>query len=287
MNKRVIEMKRLFSEGYTPTMVADMIGINRKSIHYYINTYNLEVVNKHRSHHCNDNYFLKIDSEKKAYLLGFIIADGCISKDNRLCFANSEDDESILQIAKDEISPDSKIIKSYYQQGVIVRKPQVRLRIKSNIICSQLKELYNIDQNKTMDSSFSFNLDLIPDIYVSHFIRGFFDGDGSVSFHTYKNTIFFNFSFISTSLVFLTSIGTIFEEKFKIKQVVKEIQGKTVNYYTLRFNYNRNRSSKIEEIYNYLYKDSTVFLERKRIKFQNYLEYRANSTNNIVEQCNA
>ena len=46
-------------------------------------------------------------------------------------------------------------------------------------------------------------------------------------------------------------------------------------------------SDKIKEIYNYLYQDSAIFLSRKKIKFEKYIEYRANSITNNIEQCNA
>ena len=75
--------------------------------------------------------------------------------------------------------------------------------------------------------------------------------------------------------------------KFDIIPVVYKHIGKTANWLSLRFNYNRNRFNKIKEIYNYLYSDTSVYLTRKKIKFEQYIEYRANSLNNINEQCNA
>jgi intein-encoded DNA endonuclease-like protein len=287
ITNRIIEIKRLFLEGYTPTMVSEKIGINRKNINYYIKKYNIKVINRFRSKHCNDNYFNTIDTEEKAYLLGFFIADGCISKDNRLGFSNSIDDLSVLELAKKEISPDSKIFRINYKKGAVNRKEQCRLRIMSNILTDVLINKYGILKNKTKDNLFKFNFDLIPENLHVHFIRGFFDGDGSVSFYETRNTIFFNFSFISTSFNFMNQIGEIFENKFKIRKVIKENQGKTINWFSMRFDYNRNRTLKINEIYEWLYKDATCFLERKKIKFENYLEYRAKALDNTNEQCNA
>jgi hypothetical protein len=273
---RIILMQKLFLEGYTPTMVANMVGIHQKSIHYYINKYDLKVINKTRIYHCNDNYFNNIDTEKKAYILGFIIADGHISKENRLCFSNSIDDISIFEEIRSEISPNSKIHLKKYNQGAKTRKEQCILRIKSNILCEQLRDKYNICNNKTHDTKFTFNLDLIPEELKVHFIRGFFDGDGSISFYETKGTIFFNFSFISTSFNFVNQVAQLFENNFKVKKVIRKIQGKTINWFTLRFDYDRHRAREIQKIYEFLYQDATIFLERKRIKFEKYLEYRAN-----------
>ena len=273
---RIILMQKLFLEGYTPTMVANKVGIHPKSIHYYINKYDFKVINRARTYHCNDNYFESIDTEKKAYILGFIIADGHISKENRLCFSNSIDDVSIFNEIKNEISPDSKIYFKKCNKGVKNRKEQCVLRIKSNVLCNQLQDKYSIHNNKTYDTKFTFNLDLIPKELIVHFIRGFFDGDGSISFYKTKGTIFFNFSFISTSFNFISQVAQLFENNFKVEKVIREIEGKTINWFTLRFDYDRHRAREIKKIYEFLYQDATIFLERKRIKFEKYLEYRAN-----------
>lgn len=244
-------------------------------------------MNKHRNYHYNDNYFDIINTEQKAYLLGFIIADGYLSKEHRICLNNSIDDISILKLFKQEIAPDSKIIFSNKQKGAKFRKEQGTIRITSHHMYETLTKVYNIIENKTQNKDFKMNLDLIPNDLLNHFIRGFFDGDGSVSFYKTNNTIFFNFSFVFNSKLFAKQVGNLFEKQFNIKSVYYDHKGKTCDYYSMRFNYNQKRTEKIKEIYEWLYKDSTIYLDRKKIKFNNYLEYRANSTNNIVEQCNA
>lgn len=242
----------------------------------------------------NDDYFKIIDSESKAYILGFIIADGCISRTirgncitNRLSFNNSIDDHEIIKFIGKELGKDIPIYNRFLKQGAKNRKEQLVLRINSYQLCEDLINIYNIIPRKTLNNSFKFNFDLIPEELVRHFIRGFFDGDGSVSFHRTKNTIFFNFSFIFNSLVFTKQISNIICNLFNIKEVIYTIKGKTVYYHNLRFNYNRQRTNKIKEIYDYLYKDSNIFLTRKKLKFEEYFKYRAKSLDNTNEQCNA
>lgn len=233
-------------------------------------------------HH--DDYFDNINTEAKAYLLGFIIADGsidiikrgnCISK--RLCFLNSIDDLEIIKLANREISPESNL---YYRQnniGAISRKEQVTLRIASYNLCTTLENKYNIKSRKTFDSNFIFNFNLIPNNLHKDFIRGYFDGDGSVSFYKTNNTLYFNFSFVLTSLEFTNQLGNIFKDIFGINPIIYFIKGKTCDYYKLRFDYSRDRTNKIIEIYNYLYKDANYFLDRKKVKFLQYFEYRGKS----------
>ena len=60
-----------------------------------------------------------------------------------------------------------------------------------------------------------------------------------------------------------------------IEMNIKEIQGKTIKYYRLRFNmFRKNKPEKILKIYNYLYQDSELYLQRKKDKIESYLKYR-------------
>ena len=274
-NLKILQIKKLFSEGLTSTMVCEKLGINRKNIHYYINKYNIEVKNKYYLNIPNHTYFDNIDTEEKAYLLGFFLADGFVTNHYRLGLENSIDDEEIIKLFQKEISPNQSIRYRNRQDNVKKRKIQVIFIITSKEMCESLENLYDIKKNKTYNHEFKFNFDKIPEHLHRHFIRGFFDGDGSISFYEYNNTIFFNFSFVFNSLNFCEQIAKIFEDKFNISKKIYENQGKTCKYYALRFNYSRDRSAKIKEIYDFLYKDSKVYLKRKKEKFDLYLEYRA------------
>ena len=132
MTNKIIIIKNLFKQGYTSTMVANIIGMNPKNINYYIKRYNIEVKNKFRKYHINDTYFDNIDSEIKAYLLGFFIADGYLANGNRICINNSIDDIEVISKFKDEICPESKIIHSNRQLGAKFRKEQITVRFTSN-----------------------------------------------------------------------------------------------------------------------------------------------------------
>ncbi len=226
----------------------------------------------------NHKYFNKIDTEAKAYILGYTIADGCvyIGNSKRLCFMNSMEDISTIELIRNEISPTTIIYSRHNNKGALVRKEQSSLRIASNELCEVLINKYNIRPNKTKHDTFEFDFNLIEGKLVHHFIRGYFDGDGSVSFHLKDKRICFDFSYVCNSLLFTKQIACIFETLFKIRAVIYEKEGKTCKYYLLRFDYSRNRTVIIEQIYKWLYDDATYFLERKKQKFINYFEYRAN-----------
>ena len=88
-----------------------------------------------KRHFVNDDYFSIIDSEKKAYLLGFFIADGTIGM-NQGC-KNSyfmqvnicNDDDEILKLYQLEICPENKISVCNYQGGgVLYRRPTGKIK---------------------------------------------------------------------------------------------------------------------------------------------------------------
>lgn len=283
MNDKIVLFKKFLEEGHNQTKAALLSGINPKSTYDYVKKYNLIVLNKGTRYNHNIKYFDNIDTEEKAYLLGFFIADGYIENNRRVCFNNSIDDLEAIELARKEISPESKIIYSNKQKGVKFRKEQSTFRIASEQLANVLINKYKIINAKTFDSTFKFDFNLIPEELVRHFIRGFFDGDGSVSFYKTKSTLFFNFSFVFTSELFCNQFADIFENKFLLKRVIYKHEGKTANWLSLRFNCFGRRVKVIKEIYDYLYKDSTCFLTRKKLKFEQYFEYRANSLRKIKE----
>lgn len=233
----------------------------------------------------NENYFDVIDSNNKAYLLGFFLADGSLTEEHknnpnrnssfRLGLLNSIDDIIVIEEFRNNICPNKKIDLVFNNAGAKNRKPQCRIRWTSSHMFFTLINNYNIKPRKTYDDKFKFPFDKIADEYLSHFIRGFFDGDGSITFHKYKNSFQFNFGFTINSKIFANQIADIFETRFiGVKRTLREFVGKNCTYYQLRFNFGRNRTELMYSIYNWLYKDSCIFLERKKSKFIKYFEYR-------------
>ena len=81
----------------------------------------------------NHKYFDIIDSDKKAYFLGFFIADGGICKINkrsigRMGFCIQNDDSYILKSLSEEIKCPNKIYVRLNLKGAKCRKPQAILR---------------------------------------------------------------------------------------------------------------------------------------------------------------
>lgn len=274
MKKKLLLFEKYLLEGYNIKESSEKSGIKYGSTYNYIKKYNFKTPNKGIRLKSDNSYFENINTEYKAYILGFFIADGYIEKNSgRICFNNSIDDISIIKEIQSQICPDSKLLYSNKQNQVKFRKEQVTLRFINKTIYKDLVEKYDIISAKTFNENYIFDFSKIPEHLIHHFIRGYFDGDGSVSFipKSANKQLFFNFSFIFNSKYFAKQFAEIFQNKFNIIPVIYDYIGKTSDYFSLRFNYNHKRQNKIREIYNWLYKDSNIYLERKKIKFEQYL----------------
>jgi len=204
----------------------------------------------------DENYFEKIDTNNKAYILGFIYADGNIHK-NVLTISLSYKDIEILEFIKNELKYDG-IIKHFF----IKNREYVRLCITSKKIINDLINL-GIIKNKTYLSK------KLPN-YGNHFnsfLLGFFDGDGSIYNNSYKNRS------VEYGITFSSNIDVLNE----IKNILKI---NNISSSKIRKRYNNDISCmleirgniNIEKIFNFLYSSSDFYLNRKYKIFEQFNE---------------
>lgn len=126
-------------------------------------------------HTKNHTYFQKINTQNKAYILGFICADGSIhtKKGNlSLGIELQKRDKDVLSFIKKEINYNGPFYRSYHKN-----KEYCKLKIYG-------KEFVSHIINHGLDNQKTYNLEMpksIPKNLIRHFIRGLFDGDGCLS----------------------------------------------------------------------------------------------------------
>lgn len=219
-----------------------------------------DVRKKRRKYDVNDDYFEIIDTEHKAYWLGFMYADGYILSDrDTIGISLSVKDITHIEKFKRDVSSQSPI-KTYIQRsGYKENTLYSRLLIRSKKMKEDLIK-HGVFKKKTNTLKFPKWLDkkLFP-----HFIRGYFDGDGCLT-HGGKckngNTIY-NIKIVGTKNM-LINIEKILKIDIKLQQRHPK---RNVDNWTLTINGNQQ----VKKIMNYLYKDSTIFLNRK---YERYLE---------------
>lgn len=213
----------------------------------------------------NEDYFNEIKDELQAYLLGFFLADGSIMepKNSSKCFGMclKEKDLYILELFRDQLSPSSKI--SSHKKAA-TQNIQYNIKFTAPILAENLELIYGIKPKKTYDLLYEFPFEKIPNELIHHFIRGFFDGDGTINLR--KKGFVPQFGFVFTSMNLL--------EQF-IKYIpfnghrITEAQGKNLKYFQLLYSCGHGKDI---DIMNYLYKDATFFLKRKFDIFQENTE---------------
>lgn len=128
----------------------------------------------------NENFFKRWTPEM-AYVLGFFTADGNMSKNKRgahFLEIQSTDKEIVYKIRK---ALQSNLTIGEYQSKHKNYKKRYRLQIGSKEIFKDLLKL-----GITPKKSKTIKLPGISLKYFSHFVRGYFDGDGNVNFGFYK-----------------------------------------------------------------------------------------------------
>lgn len=138
-----------------------------------------------KKYKCNDNFFNIIDTEEKAYWLGFMYADGYIISD-RDAIGLSLSTEDIKHLDKFLISLNANNKISRYTNNI--NREYARVIIYSNKLKNDLIS-HGCLENKT----FKLDFPNVDENLVHHFIRGYFDGDGSLSKHKVKNGYTYRF----------------------------------------------------------------------------------------------
>lgn len=210
-----------------------------------------------RKYKLNETYFDDINDENKAYILGFICADGYVNiKKGTVRIVLKRSDRDILE--KINILLESSCpIKDESRKLKEKSFETSTLFIYSTKICKKLIE-YGIDNKKTENLLFpNINLDL-----QNHFIRGYFDGDGCIKISKMNQPFF---SVIGT-ISFLEKFQEILMENCSLNKTKFTKCGKINNIKYLEY---AGKKSCLK-IFGYLYNNSTIFLDRKFIRFKEY-----------------
>ena len=203
----------------------------------------------------NSKYFSKISSQSKAYWLGFIAADGYVNKEKNV-FEFVLIDKEMIEYFKEEIKSIHKISKKKtLLNGKIFESYRISIHDK-NII----NDLYNL--NCTNNKSYEYTIpNSLPKKYLSHFLRGYFDGDGC----TYISQNKLMFTITSASYNFLIQLQEILKSELNISCIIHKVKNKE----NWRINIAQENSLKI---FNYIYNKSTSKTRLKR-KYKKYINF--------------
>jgi DNA-binding transcriptional regulator WhiA len=252
-----------YSELKNIKKVAESFGVSIRPIKRILNKKGIKLTN--RRYDVNHSYFETIDTEEKAYWLGFLFADGCVRKTNsgnQLVLKLSIKDESHLNLFKSHIESEHKVFhsrnKTLSKKGKVSISDNCIIRISSKKLVGSL-----IGHGCVPRKTSIIDKPNIDENFYKDFIRGYYDGDGNF-FYSDKTKLSVltivcaseNFrKFLIGVISKIPNIGKIHEDKGKFTIKITNIVG-------------------IMGFLSYIYNDSNVELTRKKEYYEKYREYR-------------
>lgn len=248
---------KYINENYSLKQLGKEFGCSYGTIRNLLNKHHIKSRGSKQGYPRNEFYFSKIDTEEKAYWLGFLYADGCVHSNSYEISVNITDKEHVKKFQKAIEATNHKITVTNDKRWENA-KTLYQFSIKDKQLHEDLTKWGCIPQK-------SLKIDKIPNIprdFISHFIRGYFDGDGSL--HYLKGTNNYRISFVGTQS-FLMDIQK------ELQTNVSLYFGSSGKAYDLQI----SGRKQVERILNYIYQDSTeqTRLDRKYQTYLNCLEW--------------
>lgn len=249
-----LEAMELYKTGeYSIMQLCKIYDLDRNALSKYFKKCGVEIKTHPNEKNCNHDSFENIDNEDKAYWLGFMYADGCVSSNrNTIEIGLKVEDKGHLEKFKSFIESEHAI---KFHKGNL--GDSYRISIRSNKMKSDLIKLGCIPK-KSLTLTFP-NEQQLPKEFIKYFIRGYFDGDGCLSVTKKGEYV----DMIGT-MDFLKEVKTILLE-MDIKATIMPLATKNrdSNNYRLILTNKQGR----KDFLNYIYKGANVYLDRKYEKF--------------------
>lgn len=220
------------------------------------------------------NELKEIDTQEKAYLLGFMYGDGTITtyaeKTGRMRFLTKisiNDFDTDLILTLKEMFP-------FFNVGDFDYSIYGKNTGRQISISKSSKELYEdlmsngLFPRKSYENKEMLKIPSIDNSLLPHFIRGFFDADGSVySQKNRPNLIRIEFCSVSKSFIYgldsyLRSINI---NSWEVTPVPPKNKGKQITY-KITF----VKTSETMKLISYMYDSSTISMDRKANKCLGY-----------------
>ena len=212
---------------------------------------------------CNYNYFDEIDTEEKAYWLGFLTADGWINKSKK-----TNAGVTGIELQYGDIGHLKKFNKSIcgnYQitdrwrtcslsENKDKKNHMCCIRIFSSIMYDSLNKI-----GFSSDKSYDFHIPKIQQHLIRHYIRGYFDGDGCLCF-TNKS---FHINFVTASKMLKHDVANILKS-----QNFNFIENNYItDFGTTIYKIDICRQQDKINFLDWIYQDSNIYLDRKYKKY--------------------
>lgn len=267
---------KLYKEGKSSRDIEKIVGLNQGSVLDVLEANNIKrresgYFNWDRHYTINENFFDKIDTHEKAYILGLFYTDGCV---------HQKLNSFIIKDGKQIPTTNSTISLTFHKRDgylleaiskimgtnkpVIYRRNISQIALHSEKLCNDLIKL-GCTPKKSLTIQFPTDTQL-PKEFLSDFIRGLIDGDGWTSFK-HKRRLGIAVGVCSGSPRFIVSLYYYLKYIYGIDGLVK-LNGRGVsscNRVTV------DRKEDVKKIYDICYNNDRIAMLRKKEKLEAHL----------------
>ncbi|MCC3406066.1 MAG: endonuclease [Microcoleus sp. PH2017_10_PVI_O_A] len=234
-----------FNQGMECREIPNYLGVSERAVSRVLKEADINTKRRNR-YTLNESYFDVIDSQAKAYLLGLIAADGCVTQTNYVAFESI--DKQLTEMLSRELQYSGEIRIVQPQNYA----PHYRINFSSEKLASSL-HAYGIITGRTFSGVTYF-----PNSkYLASYVLGYFDGDGCAYANKGRSgglvCIVGSFEF-ACELARHLGMGSVQEHQFK-----------KVYYWRI---FSRKN---IQAFYDFVYQYPRLGLQRKKTKIEDIL----------------
>ena len=174
-----------YHEGLSLTKIAHSIGVAESTLGRHFRAKNIKVINRQNIARMNENIFQIIDTEEKAYWLGFLYADGNVYKNRLTLCLKSTDKEHLIKFKRFLAYEGTLEYRKCLLKKTGKEYESYSLSFNNKKIADDLKRLGCVER-KSLVLTFPCENNL-PKYFHLDFIRGYIDGDGYIGWNEKKN----------------------------------------------------------------------------------------------------
>lgn len=251
---QIAESIKRYKDGETLTSISDSYKVSYQAIGGLLKRRGVMIrkpTETSRKYELNENVFDYADTEASAYWIGFLLADGNVSGNAVSLTLSSKDRNHLIKLKK--FLESSHPIFDYETKGF----PYSRLLFTNKHLALSLSK-FGIVNKKTFNVSLPIqvNKEFWPDL-----IRGYVDGDGGFGFSKSSSSspnVIFHVTSTKNMVLWMQSV---LMKECGLSQTKLNQRNKQSPIYTLRY----NGKKQVKRIGNYLYGDSEISLDRKKL----------------------
>lgn len=250
-------------QGKSYKFIKEKTGLNKDLVRKFMKDKFPNFKKGNRKYDVDIHFFDSIDTEEKAYVLGFIFGDGHNNTNaGSLTINIQEQDLDILKKIKEVLKYTGpiKLQKGRSKLGFNT-KDYWKLEIGNRFISNRLTEL-GVNKNKTYNIEYPKNI--IENNFLRHFIRGLLDSDGCITMN--KNNMKNVRSYICGRRDLILPIFNFVEKETGLKfynfPLSKKYNDESFSIYGF------SGCNKVKVFLDWIYKDATIYLDRKYKKYE-------------------